>query len=308
MDRLGSLNAFVHAAEARSFTAAAQRLGISSSAVGKAISRQEERIGVRLFNRSTRSIALTTEGEIFLARCRRIFAEVEAAEAEMANSTATPAGRLRVSLPLTGFLLTPVLAAFARAYPQIELDVDFTDRLVDVIEEGVDLVLRTGGAVDSRLMTRTVGNYSFAIVASPNYLARAGTPAEPEDLLGHACLHHRRSTSGKLVGWRLKRDGAYLDLALPMTMALNTVEPLIGLAERGVGITMLPMFAVRRQLSEGTLVSLLDRYLDDVGTFRLIWPEGRQLLPRVRVFIDFMSEHLFASLSQAKMNGSAQGG
>jgi len=300
MDRVASLNVFLQAAELRNFTAAGRRLGISASAVGKAISRLEERLGVQLFLRSTRSVTLTTEGEIFLVRCRRIFAEIEAAEADFSSSTATPAGRLRISVPLTGMLLTPAIAEFARAFPLIELDIDFSDRLVDIIEEGFDIVLRTGSATDSRLMTRTIGSFSFAVVASPDYLARAGTPQTPEDLKPHACLHHRRTTSGKLVDWGLKRDGAKLDLVLPTTMILNTVEPLIGLAERGIGITSLPNFAVRRQLREGSLISILGSYMDDAGAFRMVWPEGRQLLPRVRAFIEFMSEHLAGELDEGK--------
>ncbi|NVN09632.1 LysR family transcriptional regulator [Nguyenibacter vanlangensis] len=298
MDRLGSLNTFVQAAELRNFTSAGRRLGISSSAVGKTIARLEERLGVRLFVRSTRSVTLTAEGQAFLERCRRIFAEIEAAEAEMAQSNGVPAGRLRVSMPLTGMLLTPAISAFAVAHPNIELDIDFSDRLVDIVEEGFDVVLRTGAAADSTLMTRVLGTYSYVIVASPDYLARAGTPTEPEGLLSHACLHHRWSTTGKLEGWRLKRDGAYLDLALPTTLICSTIEPLIEMAERGLGFTAMPVFAVRRQLDEGRLVSVLDRYLDDVGTFRMMWPAGRQLLPRVRAFVNFMGEHLFAEIRQ----------
>lgn len=297
-DRLGSLGTFVQAAELRNFTSAGRRLGISASAVGKAIARLEDRLGVRLFIRSTRSVTLTAEGQAFLERCRRIFAEIEAAETEMAQCNGMPVGRLRVSMPLTGMLLTPAVSAFAAAYPDIELDIDFSDRLVDIVEEGFDVVLRTGAAADSALMTRVLGTYSYTIVASPDYLARAGTPAEPEDLLAHACLHHRWSTTGKLEGWRLKRDGVYLDLALPRTLVSSTIEPLIGMAERGLGLAAVPVFAVRRQLSEGTLISVLDRYLDDVGTFRMVWPAGRQLLPRVRAFVSFMGEHLFAEVRQ----------
>jgi DNA-binding transcriptional LysR family regulator len=294
MDRLGSLSTFVQAAELRNFTSAGRRLGISSSAVGKTIARLEERLGVRLFVRSTRSVTLTAEGATFLERCRRIFAEIEAAEAEMAQSSGVPTGRLRVSLPLTGMLLTPVISDFAATYPKIELDIDFSDRLVDIVEEGFDVVLRTGVTTDSALMTRVLGSYSYAVVASPDYLARAGTPHEPEDLLGHVCLHHRWSTTGKLEGWRLKRDGEYLQLELPVGLVSSTIEPLIEMAERGLGITAMPVFAVRRQLEEGRLVSILDSHLDDVGTFRMMWPAGRQGLPRVRAFVDYMGEHLFA--------------
>ncbi len=294
MDRLASLTAFVQAAESRSFTAAGRKLGISSSAVGKTIVRLEERLGVRLFHRSTRSITLTTEGAAFLKRCQRIFEEVEAAELEMAQSTATPRGRLKVSMPFVGMLLTPPISAFASQYPEIELDLNFSDRMVDVIEEGFDVVMRTGAAADSQLVTRTLGTYTYAIVAAPDYLARAGTPGEPEDLLSHVCLRHRWSSTGKLESWRLSRDGVALDFDLPATIVCNTVEPLIGMAERGIGLTCMPIFAVRRQLAAGSLVSILDRYLKEVGTFRMLWPSGRHLTPKVRAFVDFMGEQLFA--------------
>lgn len=298
MDRLASLTAFVQAAESRSFTAAGRKLGISSSAVGKTIVRLEERLGVRLFHRSTRSITLTTEGAAFLKRCQRIFEEVEAAELEMAQSSALPRGRLKVSMPLVGMLLTPPLSAFARQYPEIELDLDFSDRMVDIINEGFDVVMRTGAAADSQLVTRTLGTYSYAIIASPDYLARAGTPTEPEDLVEHICLRHRWSTTGKLESWRLSRDGAPLELELPASIVCNTIEPLIGMAERGIGITCMPTFAVRRQMAAGTLVPMLDRYLKETGTFRMLWPSGRHLTPKVRAFVDFMGQQLFAEAAE----------
>ncbi len=298
IDSLPSLAAFVQAAELRSFTAAGRKLGISSSAVGKTIVRLEEQLGVRLFNRSTRSVTPTAEGEALLLRCRRIFAEIEAAETELAESSGAPRGRLRVSLPLVGTLFTPALSAFSKAYPQIELDLDYNDRLVDIIEEGFDVVLRTGDAVDSALMTRRLGTYSYVIVGSPDYLAAHGIPREPEDLATHVCLRHRWTASGKLESWRLKRDDAYIDFEPPATIVANTVDPLIAMAERGAGLTCVPTFGVRRQLAAGTLQSVLDRSLKDVGTFRMLWPSGRNQSPKLRAFVDFMPHHLFADLGE----------
>ena len=142
MDSLGSLNAFVRAAETRSFTVAGRQLGVSSSAIGKSVARMEERLGVRLFHRSTRSITLTAEGALFLDRCQRIFSEIEAAELELSQTHEAPRGTLRVGLPLVGMLMIPTLAAFMRTYPEIMLDLDFSDRIIDVIEEGFDAVVR----------------------------------------------------------------------------------------------------------------------------------------------------------------------
>ena len=175
-DSLGALNVFVQAAETRSFTAAGRQLGISSSAVGKAVARLEERLGVRLFHRSTRAITLTPEGSLFLERCRRIFCEVEAAELELSRTRAHPRGVLRVSLPVVGMLMMPTLSAFMHAWPDIELDLDFSDRLVDVIEEGFDAVIRTGEASDSRLMTRVLGTFGYRLVGAPAYFEKTGRP------------------------------------------------------------------------------------------------------------------------------------
>nr|WP_244234731.1 LysR family transcriptional regulator [Pseudomonas aeruginosa] len=191
MDSLSGFTVFVRVAETRSIVGAARTLGVSASAVGKRVARLEEKLGVRLFHRSTRSITLTAEGSLFLERSRRILAEIEATELELSQSRETPRGRLRVSLPLVSGLVLPTLADFMQAYPDIELDLDFSDRVVDVVDEGFDVVLRTGQPVDSRLSMRELGEFQLKLVGSPAYFARHGTPRCPEDLLRHTCLHYR---------------------------------------------------------------------------------------------------------------------
>lgn len=295
MDRLGSLNAFMQSAEARSFTAAARQMGISSSAVGKAVSRLEERLGVRLFHRSTRSITLTPEGALFLNRCTRIFGEIEAAEMELALANSSPRGRLRVSLPMIGMLLMPALIQFAKAYPDIELDLDFTDRIVDVIDEGFDAVIRTGNVTDSNLMTRTLGAFRYVIVASPDYLARHGTPRTPIDLLSHACLQHRFPSTGKLERWPLSEDGEPLEMELPVSTIASTIEPLVKMAAGGLGLTCVPDFSIRRELREGTLVPLLADYLTIPGALRILWPSSRHVSPKIKAFVDHMGDAIFAN-------------
>jgi DNA-binding transcriptional LysR family regulator len=294
MDGLGSLNAFVQAAELRSFVAASHQLGVSSSAIGKAIARLEERLGVRLFHRSTRSITLTAEGALFLDRCRRIFREIEAAELELSQITAAPRGKLRVSLPLLAMLLMPVLAAFMRTYPEVDLDLDFTDRVVDVIDEGFDAVIRTGETADSRLMIRTLGTFSHRLVGSPDYFARKGVPRTPEELKAHACLHHKYPSTGKLESWPLRRGPEDIQLDLPVTTVASTLEPLICLAEEGFGIACLPLFTVRRHLDKGSLVAVLGDHVTDVGAFRILWPASRHPSPKIRAFVDFMAANLLA--------------
>lgn len=294
MDGLGALNVFMQAAETRSFVVAGRQLGISASAVGKAVARLEDRLGVRLFHRSTRSIALTAEGALFLDRCRRIAGEFEAAEEELSQARAAPRGPLRVSLPVAGTLFLPVLADFMRAWPEVQLELDFTDRLVDVIEEGFDVVIRTGKAADSRLMSRKLGEFRHLLVASPVYLARASVPETQEQLFAHACLHHRHPVTGKLESWPLLRDGALLELDLPVAAIASTVEARIHLAMQGFGIACLPDYAVRHQITDATLVPVLEPFLDNCGVMRALWPAGPYLAPKTRVFVDFMAERLFA--------------
>jgi len=295
MDSLGSLNVFVQAAEARSFSEAGRRLGVSSSAIGKAIARLEERLGVRLFHRSTRTVTLTAEGALFLERCRRIFCEIEAAELELAQTQGMPRGRLRISLPQSGLLFMPRLAEFQRRYPAITLDIDCSNRLVDVIEEGFDAVLRTGETRDSRLMMRTVGCFRQIVIGAPDYFRRVGMPKQPEDLLRHACLMYRSPSSGKLLAWPLRRGHRAVDLDLPASLVTNALEPQLSFAELGLGIACVPDFTVRRQLAEGRLVSVLDDYLQSTTTLRVLWPSSRHLSPKLRVFVDFMADNLLAA-------------
>jgi DNA-binding transcriptional LysR family regulator len=300
MDRLGPLNAFIHAAEAKSFTQAGRELGISASGVGKAVARLEERLNVQLFHRNTRNIALTPEGTMFLKRCQTIFGEIEAAEIEIAQSSSTPRGKLRVSLPLIGMLMTPSIAGFAAAYPEIDLDLDFSDRLVDVIEEGLDVVIRTGKVVDSQLKMRKLGTYSYVIVGSQDYFDRRGVPEKPEDLANHSCLYHRWSASGKLEQWDFGKDGVSLDFVPEASLVASTMEPLIELAERGLGVMYTPTFTVRSQLQEGTLRSVLDSYLPATGSLQVLWSPSRHQSPKVRAFVDYMAKNLLADKSETR--------
>ncbi|WP_394060083.1 LysR family transcriptional regulator [Alcaligenes sp. WGS1538] len=300
MESLSGIAFFVQAAETRSFSEAGRNLGVSSSAVGKSVSRLEERLGVRLFHRSTRSITLTAEGALFLERCRRILCEVEAAELELSETLQAPRGRLRISLPLVGMLVMPALTAFMHRYPAIELDVDISDRLVDVIEEGFDVVMRTGEPSDSRLMSRPLGNYRLQLVASPDYLARRGMPEVPADLAQHACLQHKFPSTGKFEPWPLKRDEKVPAWTLPATMACNTSAALMDVAMAGLGIACLPDFMVRQAIMRGELVTVLDAYIEHQGTFRLLWPSSKHLAPKLRVFIDFMVDAFSAGNNMAR--------
>jgi DNA-binding transcriptional LysR family regulator len=288
MDHLGTLSAFVQAAETGSFAAAGRKIGLTASAVGKGVARLEQRLGVRLFHRDTRNMTLTEEGRLLLDRCRRIFEEVDAAEMELTRTAVAPSGRLRVSLPLGGLFLMSIIGDFIKVYPAVLLDLDFSDRIVDVIEEGFDVVIRTGASSDSGLMRRSFGRFTGRLVASPAYLAARGVPQSPADLLSHACLRQRSPGTGRLHDWAL-RD---LSVGLPETMSANTIAPLIELALSDGGIAFLPPFAVKSRIDDGSLIPVLADYVYQSGELAALWPTSRQLSPRIRVFVDFMAERL----------------
>lgn len=294
MDSLNGFVVFVQVAETRSFVAAGRLLGVSASAVGKSVARLEEKLGVRLFHRSTRSVTLTAEGTLFLERSRRILAEIEAAQLELSQASAMPRGRLRVSLPLVSSLLLPVLGEFMRQYPDIELDLDFTDRLVEVIEEGFDAVVRTGDLTDSCLSARRLGAFRSMLVASPDYLARRGTPKIPVDLLQHSCLHYRFPHSGKLETWALRRAADEPELPLPTSMICNDIETRVCFALQGLGIAFLPDFAIRAPLADGRLRAVLTDHVERTGVFHVLWPASKHPSPKVRALVDFLCARVFA--------------
>lgn len=293
MDSLSGIFCFVRAAETQSFSGAGRMLGISSSAVGKSVARLEQRLRVRLFHRSTRSLKLTAEGKLFLDRCRRILSELEEAELELSETLQTPRGKLRVSLPLVAGLVMPALAEFMRRYPQVDLDVDFSDRLVDIIDEGFDAVIRTGEPSDSRLMARSLGAYKLVLVGSPRYFATHGTPLVPADLLTHACFFYKFPSTGKVEIWPLRLEEDEAELKLHAAMTCNTTEALVHVARDALGIACVPDFMARNLISAGELVTIMDDFNQHHGSFHMLWPSSKFLAPKLRVFIDFMSNELF---------------
>ncbi|GKW23661.1 transcriptional regulator [Pectobacterium carotovorum subsp. carotovorum] len=291
MDSLNALSVFIQVAESKSFVSTGRQLGISASAVGKSISRLEERFGVRLFQRSTRSLSLTQEGEFLLERSRRILGEVENIEYELTKASTVPEGRLKISLPMVSSLLLPVLGNFMQEYPHIELDLDFSDRLVDVIEEGFDIVIRTGKPSDSRLSMRRMGTFNSVLVASPEYLSLYGVPLIPEDLLDHACLHYRYPQSGKLEQWTQFAKNEDIDLQLPTTVICNNNDTRVSLALQGRGIAFIPVFSIQTALDDGRLCHILSDYIGATGVFNILWPSGKFLPSRTRVLIDYLCDN-----------------
>ena len=227
---------------------------------------------------------------MFLERARRILNELEAAEVEFSQIKEVPRGRLRVSLPLVSSLVLPVLSDFIQQYPDIELDLDFTDRMVDVVEEGFDAVVRTGELTDSRLAAKKLGDFQMLLVGSPDYFHRYGQPQHPEELARHRCMHYRFPSSGKLESWPLN---ACADSDIPVSMVCNNIETRVCFGLKGLGIACLPDFSIRELLNAGSLQTVLDDYVHRTVSLHVVWPSDRYMTPKLRVFIDFLSANMF---------------
>ncbi|NTG63372.1 LysR family transcriptional regulator [Agrobacterium rhizogenes] len=294
MKSLTSIAAFVYAAEQQNYVAVARILGISPSAIAKAIVRLESHLGVRLFNRTTRSVSLTEEGALFYERCKHIINDLNDAEATIIQSRERPRGRLRVSVPhIVGHhLLMPILPVFAEKFPEIELDIDFEDHVVDLVTEGIDVVVRSGDLTDSGLIARPLGGQHFVICASPRYLSRHGRPETPSDLARHACIHFKYPSSGRIAQWAFAhaRDRSML----PRSLTINNSDAALRPALDDMGLVHLPVYVARPRIEDGSLVPVLTSYMAQFGSLSLLWPSNRQLLPKVRAFVDTVIEGLGA--------------
>jgi len=306
-DRLSGLAAFVRAADLGSFVASGRTLGLSAPAVGKAVTKLERQLGVRLFQRSTRSIRLTEEGRLFHERCRRILDDLDDAQAALAQTTTAPRGRLRVSAPIVSYhFLLPALPEFLARYPEVELDLDFNDRIVDLVDEGVDVAIRSGELPDSRLMARALRPFQLLLCAAPTYLDLHGVPTSPRDLDRHLAIRFRFPNSGKIQDWPLTLPAGEPELRVRTVITCNNMEALRTATVSGLGIGCMPDFLAREPLASGALRTLLDRHIAGPGQFSLIWPSSRHLSPKVRVFVDFLGQRLFAISCDAPPGAAAR--
>lgn len=292
MDSFRSINAFVHAAELSSYAAAARVLGISPSAIAKSVSRLEDDLGVRLFHRTTRSIGLTEEGSIFYERCKFILGEIRNTKAFIAETRNSPKGKLHVSVPqIFGHtLLMPLLPKFLGMYPDIQLDIDFEDRVVDLIAEGIDVAVRSGDLADSRLVGRKLGEQFFVVCASNKYLDLNGIPTKPDDLINHHCIHFKYPSSGRIASWSFIKP--YENLDLPRNLIFNNTHAGLSAAINGLGVAHLPVYVAEDAFKEKLLIPLLTHFMVSLGAMSLIWPSNRHLSPKVRAFADFISSEL----------------
>ena len=281
---------FVRVAETGSFAAAAGELALTPSGVSKAVTRLEDRLGVRLMQRTTRRLVLTAEGVTLLARGREILAAIEAAEAEVTIARGKPRGLLKVNTgtAYAKHRLAPLLPAFQMRYPDITFDLSIADRRVDVIGEQIDVAIRTGGSGDSSLITRRIGDMRRIICASPAYLARHGAPLVPADLAKHNCL--LISGFARLAAWPMRIDGRVVNLNVKGTVVCDSAELLLDMTLAGLGIARFGDFLAEDALARGLLVPLLvEHHVVEVAPISALMPPGRQHLPRVRVFVDFLA-------------------
>lgn len=291
MEWADTMRVFVRVFERGSFSAAAEDFGLTPSAVSKLMSRLENRVGVQLVQRTTRRLMLTAEGEIYLARARQILADIDDAEAEVARARGSPRGWLRIHSGVAFGLhqLARALPDFLARYPEIDLELSLTDRQIDPVEEHADVAIRHGHVPDSALMMRRIVDLERVICAAPAYLARRGTPRIPGDLVDHDCI---LVTAGPgLNRWPFRTRSGVDVIEISPRVTTDDAEAALQLALDGAGIVRLADIIVGGPIGEGRLVPLLQNvHHVEAVPLSAVFPAGRQRLPKVRVFLDFLIE------------------
>jgi DNA-binding transcriptional LysR family regulator len=289
MDRFDEINAFAAVADARSFTKAARRLGVSSAQVSKLVARLENRLGARLLNRTTRDVSLTDTGRAYLERARTLLDDFDALEG-LVRDQSGPKGLLKVSAPVSfgENQLTPALLDFAAAYPEVSLEVSQTDRVVNLVEEGFDVAVRIGQLPDSSLIARRLAPVRIVTCAAPAYLQAAGAPSQPEDLARHECIidTNRREP----FVWTYGQGGERYDVRVHGRLRFAGADACVAAARRGLGIASTPAFAAADDLREGRLVPLLCAYEPQLIFVHAVYPHARHLAAKVRAFVDYLAE------------------
>lgn len=294
--KLGSIELFCLTAQWQSFTAAAQAAGLTAAAVSRSVARMEARLGVRLFQRTTRQVRLSDAGKRYYEQCRQALDQLAEAERELSGQQQSPAGLVRFSLPTSygHFRILPLLAAFAQAYPGVELELQLSNRNVDFTEEGFDLAVRGRTPVDSGLVARKLEDAALVVVAAPSYLARCGTPHEMADLAAHDCIQFVLPSSGQPVPWRL-RDADGREVELATQGRLRCADDILGpvtLARAGAGLLQTYRFIVEADLHSGSLQEVLPGHAGASRPFSLLYPANRHMPLRVRVLVNFIMERL----------------
>ncbi|WP_061533197.1 LysR substrate-binding domain-containing protein [Collimonas arenae] len=291
MDRLTSMQIFVRVVEKGGFSAAAEEAGISPTMVGKHVRQLEEQLGVRLLNRTTRRQSLTEIGHLYFERCKQALQEIEAADASVKEMQLLPRGVLRVTAPATfgGLMLTAVVRAYLERYPDVELDLSLNDRVVDMVEEGFEVALRIGELPDSSLIARPLQHYRAMVCASPEYLARCGTPRTPQELVGHNCLSFAHGS--RYNRWEFARDGVRQEVEVHGNFRANNGLALRTAALNGIGIIMQPEALLRDEVAAGRLQRLLTDYELAHRPMHIVVASNRKMTPKLQSFIEFVVDH-----------------
>lgn len=293
---VGSIELFCLAAEQGSFTGAANAAGVTPAAVSRSVSRLEERMGVRLFVRTTRQIRLTDAGRLYFEQCRQALGQLIDAEREITGGQRTPSGLLRISMPTpyAHYRVLPLLPAFRARYPQVQVEVHVSNRNIDFAEEGYDLAIRGRLPPDSSLVARKLEDAELVLVATPAYLKRAGTPLALDDLQRHECLQFELPSTGRRIPWTFRdAHGEVIDIATPGGYCCaDDVLGIATLARNGAGLLQTYRFIVEQDLARGELVELLQQHGGTSRPFILLYPHARHMSLKVRTFVDFLAGQL----------------
>jgi DNA-binding transcriptional LysR family regulator len=290
MDHFGSLRLFVRVVERGSFSGAAADRGIPRSTATEVIRQLEQRLGARLLDRTTRHVAPTPDGEQYYRRCLAILADLDDAESVLRDSE--PHGPLRIDAPglLTRTFILPALSAFLERYPRIQIQFGQSDRLVDLVREGIDCAIRVGTPADSDLILRRLGTIAEVTVASPAYLERRGSPTSIDDLDGHEMVGFLSSRTGEVMPLEFSVDGALREVRLPVRVSANHSDTTADLARRGFGLIQAPRYRFIEELKAGTLVEVLPDCPPSPTPLSALFPQSRQSAPRLRVFLDLAAD------------------
>lgn len=308
MDRFHEIEVFIAVADAGSFAKAGARLRLSPPAVTRAIASLEERLGAAVFTRTTRSLSITDVGTHFLESARRVLADLDGAEKAAVGQGTTPQGHLTITASVTfgRSALAPVVAEFLRRHPRVTVSALLLDRVTNLVEEGIDLAVRIGPLPDSTLVARRVGSVQRVLVASPDYLARRGMPAQPADLRLHAMI--------AFTGLMPNREWRFLDgksgnsVSFMPRLEINDAVTAIRMAEDGDGITVALSYMVADQLRSGRLALVLTEMTPPPVPVHLVYPQNRMIAPKLRAFVDFAAPRLAAEIERLSLPGPAASG
>ncbi len=294
--QLGSIELFCKAAELSSFTAAAEALGLTPASVSRSVSRLESRLGVRLFARTTRNIRLTTEGEIYRQQCQQALEQIAEVERLITGTQKVPGGRLRVSVgtPYAHHRLLPLLPEFQTQYPQIEVELSISNRVIDFVDDGFDLAIRLGKPKDSRLIAHKLEEATLGVFAAPDYIQRRGEPETLQDIDNHNCIRFILPSTGKTMPWLFRDDHGH-DIDYVTKSAYSVSDDVLGAvnwAVAGGGLFQIYHFIAQSDIYRGRLVEVLKKYNGRTRQFSILYPQNRHLSARVRAFVDFFRREM----------------